>query len=150
MLLEGTIAPDFKLPNEEGKLISLEQFRGKKVVLYFYPRDNTPGCTKEACHFRDNYDEILTRGAVVIGISADSEKSHTGFKKKYDLPFYLLSDKEKKVIKAYNSWGEKKMYGKIFLGILRTTFIIDENGKIIKVFPKVKPDEHIKEVLEVI
>jgi len=150
MLTEGTIAPDFKLPNEEGKIISLVQFRGKKVVLYFYPKDNTPGCTKEACHFRDNYDKILDRGAVVIGISADSEKSHIGFKKKYDLPFHLLSDKDKKVIKTYNAVGEKKMYGKIFLGIIRSTFIIDENGKIIKIFPKVKPNEHIKEVLEVI
>jgi peroxiredoxin Q/BCP len=147
MLNQGKKAPTFELSNESGETISLNQFKGKKVVLYFYPKDNTPGCTKEACHFRDNYDVILKKGAVVIGISADSTKSHINFKNKHNLPFYLLSDTEKQVIKAYQAWGEKKMYGKTYFGIIRSTYIIDEQGMIIKIFPRVKPDEHVEEVL---
>lgn len=148
MLAEGTIAPDFTLPDEEGNEVSLSSFRGKKVVLYFYPKDNTPGCTKEACSFRDVYDEILSLGAVVIGMSADSRKSHTSFKNKFNLPFYLLSDPDKKVLELYEAIGEKKMYGKTYQGILRSTYIIDEEGTIIKAYPKVKPDDHAAEVLE--
>ncbi|MDY7027945.1 MAG: thioredoxin-dependent thiol peroxidase [Spirochaetota bacterium] len=148
MLAEGTKAPDFTLPDEEGTEVSLSSFRGKKVVLYFYPKDNTPGCTKEACSFRDVYDEILALGAVVIGMSADSQKSHTSFKNKFDLPFYLLSDPDKKVLELYEAIGAKKMYGKTYQGILRSTYIIDEEGTIIKAYPKVKPDDHAAEVLE--
>ena len=148
MLTEGSQAPDFTLTDETGTEVSLSQFRGKKAVVYFYPKDDTPGCTKEACGFRDNYDAILDKGAVVIGISADSEKSHDKFKSKYELPFYLLSDPEKKAIDAFGAWGEKKMYGKTYEGVMRYTFIIDEEGKVMKAFPKVKPAEHAAEVME--
>ena len=148
MIKEGEKAPDFNLEDDQGKKVSLGGFRGKKVVLYFYPKDNTPGCTKEACSLRDMNDAILEKGAVVIGISADSVKSHSNFKKKYSLPFYLLSDPDKKVIQAYGVLGDKKMYGKIYKGIIRSTFIIGEDGVIQKVFPKVTPREHGKEVLE--
>ena len=148
MIKEGEKAPDFNLEDDQGKKVSLGGFRGKKVILYFYPKDNTPGCTKEACSLRDMNDAILEKGAVVIGISADSVKSHSNFKKKYSLPFYLLSDPDKKVIQAYGVLGDKKMYGKIYKGIIRSTFIIGEDGVIQKVFPKVTPREHGKEVLE--
>jgi thioredoxin-dependent peroxiredoxin len=148
MLKEGEKAPDFHLEDDKGNTIRLSDFAGKKVVIYFYPKDNTPGCTKEACSFRDVYDEILEKGAVVIGISADSVKSHGNFRNKYSLPFYLLSDPGKEVIQAYGAWGEKKMYGKTYMGIIRSTFILGEDGKVIKVFPKVTPKEHGKEVLE--
>jgi peroxiredoxin Q/BCP len=150
MLQEGSQAPDFTLPDENGSEVSLSQFRGKKVVLYFYPKDNTPGCTKEACSFRDNYDAILDKGAVVIGVSADSAKSHQNFKSKYELPFYLLSDPEKGTIQQYEAWGEKKMYGKSYEGVIRSTYVIDEEGRIARVFPKVKPAEHASEVLSVL
>ncbi|MBN2442913.1 MAG: thioredoxin-dependent thiol peroxidase [Spirochaetales bacterium] len=148
MLKQGDKAPDFSLPDDQGNTISLRDFLGKKVVLYFYPKDNTPGCTTEACSFRDVYDTILEKGAIVIGMSADSITSHTNFKKKYTLPFYLLSDPEKEIIKKYGAWGEKKMYGKTYEGIIRSTFIIGEDGKIIKVFPKVTPKDHGEAVLE--
>ncbi len=147
MLAEGSPAPDFTLPTESGEQVSLSQFRGNKVVLYFYPKDDTPGCTKEACGFRDNHQAFLDKGAVVIGISADDETSHQKFKDKYDLPFYLLADPKKTVIQQYEAWGEKKMYGKIFPGTLRVTYIIDEGGTIAKAFPKVKADEHAGEIL---
>jgi peroxiredoxin Q/BCP len=147
MIEEGVKAPDFTLTDENGTEVSLGQFAGKKIVLYFYPKDNTPGCTKEACSFRDNYDSILEKGAVVIGVSADGAKSHANFKSKYELPFYLLSDPEKEVIKSYGAWGEKKMYGKTYEGIMRSTVVIDEQGTVAKVFPKVKPAEHGTEVL---
>ena len=150
MLKEGDKAPAFTLNDETGASVSLSDFTGKKVVVYFYPKDDTPGCTKEACSFRDNHDAILAKGAVVIGISADDEKSHGKFKTKYDLPFYLLADPEKKAIEAFGAWGEKKMYGKSYEGILRSTFVIDENGTIIKAWPKVKPAEHAEEVLAVL
>lgn len=144
----GTKIDDFTLKNEADQEISLKDFAGKKVVVYFYPKDNTPGCTKEACSFRDSYDAILKRGAVVLGISADSVKSHGNFKQKFDLPFHLLSDPEKQVIETFGAWGEKKMYGKSYEGILRSTFILDGEGQVIKVFPKVKPGEHAEEILK--
>jgi peroxiredoxin Q/BCP len=150
MLEEGTQAPDFTLPDENGTEVSLSQFRGKKVVIYFYPKDDTPGCTKEACNFRDNYDAILEKGAVVLGVSADSQKSHQKFKSKYELPFFLLSDPDKAMIQEYGAWGEKKMYGKTYEGVIRSTYVIDEDGKIAKVFPTVKPAEHGAEVLGVL
>jgi peroxiredoxin Q/BCP len=148
MIKEGVETPNFVLKNDGDEEISLSSFQGKKVVLYFYPKDDTSGCTAEACSFRDVYDDILETGAVVLGVSGDSVKSHGNFKKKYNLPFHLLSDPERKVIEAYGALGEKKMYGKTYLGILRSTFIIDEKGRVAKVFPKVKPSEHAKEVLE--
>ena len=150
MLKEGDRAPAFTLTDEHGNKVGLSDFSGKKVVVYFYPKDDTQGCTKEACGFRDNYDDILAKGAVVIGISADSESSHGKFKVKYDLPFYLLSDPEKTIIQAFGAWGEKKNYGKTYEGTLRSTFVIDENGSIIKAWPKVKPADHALEVLEVL
>jgi len=146
MLNKGEKAPDFRLPTPEGE-ISLSQFKGKKVVLYFYPKDDTPGCTKEACGFRDVYDQILAKGAVVIGVSADSVTSHEKFKKKYGLPFYLASDESHSVLEAYGAWGEKSMYGKRYFGIIRSTYVIDENGTIIAVFPKVSPEKHAHEIL---
>ncbi len=148
MLKVGDEAPEFKLHDETGKEISLSDFKGKKVIVYFYPKDDTPGCTKEACSFRDVYDEILEAGAVVIGISKDDSKSHERFKNKYNLPFYLLSDPEQKVLEAYGAWQEKKMYGKVYMGIARITFIIDEDGIIQKAYPKVKPESHAEEILE--
>ena len=150
MLNEGDAAPAFSLVDESGKTVSLSQFKGKKVVVYFYPKDDTPGCTTEACGFRDNYDAILAKGAVVVGISADSEASHGKFKSKFNLPFYLLSDPEKKTIQAFGAWGEKKMYGKAYEGILRSTFVIGENGKVLKVFPSVKPADHANEVMAIL
>lgn len=148
MLEEGTMAPDFALQADGGGEVSLSDYRGKKVVLYFYPKDNTSGCTKEACGFRDDYSDILAAGAAVLGVSPDSIKSHDGFKAKYSLPFALLSDPDHSVAEMYGAWGEKKMYGKTYEGILRSTFLIDEEGRIFKVFPKVKPAEHSQEVLE--
>ncbi|MBN1699727.1 MAG: thioredoxin-dependent thiol peroxidase [Spirochaetales bacterium] len=147
MVKEGVKAPDFGLEDENGKTVRISDFAGKKVVLYFYPKDDTPGCTKEACGFRDAYDRIMEKGAVVVGVSADSKASHLGFKKKFGLPFYLLSDPEKEVIRKYGAWGEKKMYGKTYEGIIRSTVIIDEEGGVLKVFPKVTPKEHAEEVL---
>jgi len=138
MLEEGAIAPDFTLEADGGREVSLSHYRGKKVVLYFYPKDNTPGCTTEACNFRDGYSQIIAAGAVVLGVSPDSVKSHTKFKLKLDLPFALLSDPDHKVAEMYGAWGEKKMYGRAYMGIIRSTFIIDEAGQIIKVFPKVR------------
>jgi peroxiredoxin Q/BCP len=148
MLQEGTKAIDFNLPDQDGNMISLKSFEGKKIVLYFYPKDNTPGCTTEACSFRDVYDYILEAGAVVIGISPDNSKSHMNFKNKHQLPFYLLSDTDHKVAEAYGAWGEKKMYGKTYMGIIRSTFIINEDGIIAKVYPKATPKEHGAEVLK--
>jgi len=150
MIQEGTKAPDFSLSDENGNIFTLDFFRGKKVVLYFYPKDDTPGCTTEACAFRDSYDQILERGAVVIGVSADKASSHIKFKSRHRLPFHLLSDPDKKCITSYGAWGEKTMLGKKYMGIIRSTFIIDENGMVIKVFPKVTPKEHAAEVLAVL
>jgi peroxiredoxin Q/BCP len=150
MLAEGTMAPDFTLPADDGGEVTLSDYRGKKVVLYFYPKDNTSGCTTEACNFRDDYSEITSAGAIVLGVSPDTVKSHQGFKIKYDLPFRLLSDPDHKVAELYEAWGEKKMYGKTYMGIIRSTYVIDEGGKIIKVFPKVNVKEHSKEIVAVL
>ena len=150
MLQEGTIAPDFTLPTDGGGEVTLSDYRGKKVVLYFYPKDDTPGCTTEACNFRDDYSQIVAAGAAVLGVSPDSVKSHDKFKLKYQLPFALLSDPDHQVAEMYGAWGEKKLYGKTYMGILRSTFIIDEQGKILKVFPQVEPKEHSREVLAVL
>ncbi|NLM55445.1 MAG: thioredoxin-dependent thiol peroxidase [Firmicutes bacterium] len=147
MLTEGTKAPDFMLQISEDRSIRLSDFLGKKVVLYFYPKDNTPGCTKEACSFRDNYSAITDKGAVVIGISPDSIASHNRFREKHDLPFFLGSDPDHKVAEAYGAWGEKTRFGKTSMGILRSTFVIDESGTIIKVFDKVNTETHGQDVL---
>jgi peroxiredoxin Q/BCP len=147
MLQEGTLAPDFTLATDGGGEVTLSDYRGKKVVLYFYPKDDTPGCTTEACSFRDDYGMITATGAVVLGVSPDTVKSHDKFKLKYSLPFALLSDSDHRVAEMYGAWGEKKMYGKTSMGIIRSTFILDETGKIVKVFPKVTPKDHSMEVL---
>ena len=148
MLEVGTKAPDFTLPDKEGKMVSLSDFAGKRVVLYFYPKDNTPGCTRQACAFAGAYEEFKTLDAVVIGVSKDSVASHQKFAEKYDLPFVLLSDPELTAIQAYGVWQEKKLYGKVSMGVVRTTFIIDETGVIEKVMPKVKPDTNAAEILD--
>ena len=144
----GMIAPDFTLKNKDGKEISLSDLRGKKVVLYFYPKDNTPGCTRQACAFAGAYSEFASMGVEVVGISRDSAASHERFAEKYGLPFIILSDPDLVAIKAYGVWQEKKLYGKVNMGVVRTTFIIDEEGKIEKVMPKVKPDTNAAEILE--
>jgi thioredoxin-dependent peroxiredoxin len=143
----GDKAPDFKLPDENGKTVSLSDFKGKQVVLYFYPKDATPGCTTEACDFRDNLGRLAKAGAVVLGVSADSAESHKKFKEKQGLNFPLLSDPGRKAIEAYGVWQEKSLYGRKFMGIVRSTFIIDASGRIAKVFPKVKVAGHADEVL---
>jgi peroxiredoxin Q/BCP len=147
MIQAGARAPDFALKDANGKLWTLSDFRGRTFVLYFYPKDNTPGCTTEACSFRDRYDEFKKRGVEVVGVSADSETSHKSFAEKKNLPFILLSDPEKKTIEAYGALGEKKLYGRTFLGIVRSTFIIDGEGIVRKVFPKVTPAGHAEEIL---
>jgi peroxiredoxin Q/BCP len=144
----GQKAPDFTLLNDAGEKVNLSDLKGKKVVLYFYPKDDTPGCTTEACNFRDGLSEIKRHGAVVLGVSADSVESHKKFKKKFELNFPLLADTDKKMIERYGVWKEKSMYGKKYMGIERTTFVIDEQGKISRIFPKVKVSEHYDEVLE--
>lgn len=149
MLQEGTIAPDFAL-EASGGAVTLSDYRGQTVVLYFYPKDDTPGCTTEACNFRDDYSEILAAGAVVLGISPDSVRSHDKFKLKYELPFPLLSDPDHEVAELYGAWGEKKMYGRTYMGIIRSTYIIDDKGFIVKVFPRVRPKKHSEEVLAVL
>ena len=147
MLEVNEKAPDFTLKNKDGEDVSLSDFRGKKVVLYFYPKDNTAGCTRQACAFAASYGKFKKKGAVVIGISRDSVASHGKFAEKYDLPFILLSDPELETIKAYGVWQEKKMYGKTTMGVVRSTYIIDEDGRIDAVMPKVKPDTNAEEVL---
>ena len=144
----GDLAPAIRARDENGKPVTLEEFRGKKVVLYFYPKDDTPGCTAEACDLRDNYAKFLDQGFEVIGVSADSEKSHTRFKNKYKLPFRLISDTDKKVLQDYGAWGEKQMYGKSYMGIIRKTFIINEEGYIEKIIEKVKTKEHSKQIFD--
>lgn len=148
MLNIGMEAPAFTLNDKDGNSVSLSDFRGQKVILYFYPKDNTSGCTKQACAFAAANDEFTKRNAVVIGISRDSEASHVRFAEKYSLPFILLSDPERIAIEAYGVWQEKKMCGKVGMGIVRTTFIIDENGVIENVMEKVKPDVNVSQVLE--
>lgn len=147
MLEVGTKAPDFTLQDQNGNTISLSDFLGKKVVLYFYPRDNTPGCTRQACAFATNYDAFREKDVVVIGISKDSVMSHLRFAQKYELPFILLSDPEHQAIEGYDVWKEKKNYGKVSMGVVRTTYVIDENGVIEKVMPKVKPDTNAEDIL---
>ena len=145
-LKEGDLAPVINAVDQNGEPITLEEYRGKKIVLYFYPKDNTPGCTAEACDLRDNYSQFIEKGFEVIGVSADSEKSHQKFIEKYDLPFRLISDVDKKVLQDYGAWGEKKMYGKSYMGILRKTFIIDEKGYVEKIIQKVKTKEHSTQI----
>ena len=147
MLETGTKAPAFSLNDKDGNAVSLSDFMGKKVVLYFYPKDNTPGCTRQACAFAAAYEDFKTLDAVVIGVSKDSEASHRKFAEKYGLPFILLSDPELKAIQAYGVWQEKKNYGKVSMGVVCSTFIIDEKGLIEKVMPKVKPDTNAAEIL---
>lgn len=147
MLKEGMKAPEFTLNDKQGNPVSLADFAGKKVVVYFYPKDNTAGCTKQACAFASSYDKYTENGIEVIGISKDSVKSHSNFALKHSLPFVLLSDPELEAIKAYDVWQEKKLYGKVSMGVVRTTYLIDENGIIEKVWEKVKPDNNAGEIL---
>jgi peroxiredoxin Q/BCP len=149
-LTEGAMAPQFTGKDQDGRNVSLKDFKGKKVILYFYPKDDTPGCTAEACNLRDNYDDLLSRGFAIIGVSPDDEKSHGKFRAKFELPFSLIADPEKTIIKAYGAWGEKSMYGKTYEGVLRTTFIIDESGKIQKIINKVNTGDHTKQILELL
>jgi len=148
MMLEiGTKAPAFTLADQSGTLRSLKDFLGGKVVLYFYPRDNTPGCTTEACNFRDAYAQLRTLGATVVGISPDSVESHSNFASTYALPITLLADPSKETIKKYEAWGKKTLYGKEYDGVLRSTVLIDAKGVIVKMYPKVSPDEHVDEIV---
>ena len=148
MLETGIKAPDFTLEDKDGNRVSLSDFLGKKVVLYFYPKDNTPGCTRQACAFAQSFDKFREKDVAVIGISKDNAASHRRFAEKYGLPFVILSDPELFAIKAYDVWQEKKLYGKVSMGVVRTTYIIDENGVIEKVMPKVKPDTNASDILE--
>jgi peroxiredoxin Q/BCP len=146
----GTKAPDFSAPASNGQTVRLSDFKGKRIVLYFYPKDDTSGCTKQACGLRDTHDEILAAGAVVIGVSPDPIRSHEKFIAKYDLPFLLVSDEDHAICEKYGTWQQKSMYGRKYMGVARTTFIIDRDGRIAHVFEKVKPAEHVTQVLEVL
>ena len=143
----GDKAPDFVSKDQNGNSITLSQFLGKKIVLYFYPKDNTPGCTDQACNLRDNYESLLANGYIVLGVSIDDEKSHTKFINKFNLPFPLIADTEKEIVNLYGVWAEKSMYGKTYMGIVRTTFLIDENGVITEVIAKVKTKEHYSQII---
>jgi peroxiredoxin Q/BCP len=147
LLSVGDKAPDFKTTNQDGENVALSDFKGQKVVLYFYPKDDTPGCTKEACSFRDGWSKFRRKKIAVLGVSADDEKSHKKFADKFSLPFSLLADTDKKIVKDYGAWGEKNMYGRKFMGIRRVTYLIDEKGKVAAVWPKVKPEGHADELL---
>ena len=147
MLEVGTKAPDFTLSDQNGNMHSLSEYRGKKVILYFYPKDNTAGCTKQACGFAERYPQFTEKGAVVLGVSKDSVASHKKFEEKYGLPFTILSDPELVAIQAYDVWQEKKNYGKTYMGVVRTTYLIDENGKIVKAFDKVKAVDNPEQML---
>ncbi len=147
MLEVGTKAPDFTLSDQNGNMHSLSEYRGKKVILYFYPKDNTAGCTKQACGFAERYPQFTEKGAVVLGVSKDSVASHKKFEEKYGLPFTILSDPELVAIQAYDVWQEKKNYGKTYMGVVRTTYLIDENGKIVKAFDKVKAADNPEQML---
>ena len=147
-IVEGQKAPYFEGTDQNGKTIKLDDYKGKKLVLYFYPKDNTPGCTKEACSFRDSYNEMIAKGFEVVGVSGDSEKSHQKFADKFELPFPLIADTEKTIMEEYGTFGEKKMYGKSFLGVKRTTFIIDENGIVEKVIKKVDTAESASQIFK--
>ncbi len=142
----GDKSPDFLLNNQDGKTLSLKDYHGKKVVLYFYPKDDTPGCTAESCNLRDNYSSLKKKGYEVIGVSVDNEKSHKKFANKFSLPFNLLADTEKDMVEKYGVWGEKMLFGRKYMGIIRTTFIIDENGKIEKIINDVETEDHTKQV----
>jgi peroxiredoxin Q/BCP len=146
-LIAGAKAPDFSLPTADGGTVRLKDFKGKTVVIYFYPKDDTPGCTKEACAFRDNFAALKKKGVVVIGVSADSVASHAKFAGKYDLPFILASDESKEMSKAYGVWQKKSMYGKTYFGIVRTTVVVDASGKVAKVYPKVKVEGHVDAIM---
>ena len=148
MLKEGSTAPAFKTKDANGETVNLKDLRGQKVVLYFYPKDDTPGCTKEACSFRDAFSQFKKKGIAVLGVSPDSEAKHQKFVTKYNLPFPLLADTDRSIAEAYGVWGEKKFMGRTYMGVHRTTFLIDEKGKIKKIFEKVKPEDHANEVLE--
>jgi len=148
-LKEGMNAPGFEGIDQKGNEVKLSNFIGKKIVLYFYPKDNTPGCTAEACNLRDNYDSLIKKGFAVIGISPDNEKSHKGFTMKYSLPFPLIADTSKKILSDYGVWGEKKMYGKIYMGVIRTTFIIDEKGIIENIITKVDTADHTEQIFKI-
>ncbi len=148
MLAVGTKAPDFSLLDQDGNTVSLSDFSGKKIVLYFYSRDNTPGCTRQACAFAANFEQFKSRNVVVIGVSKDSVASHLKFAQKYELPFVLLADPELQAIQAYDVWKEKKLYGKVSMGVVRSTYIISQQGIIEKVMPKVKPDTNAAEILQ--
>ena len=150
MIAEGQEAPDFELTSDEGETVRLSDLRGKPVVLYFYPKDDTPGCTTQACGIRDAYGEFERAGAVVLGVSPDDERSHVKFRKKYRLPFNLLADTDHAVAEEYGVWGEKRYMGRTYLGVSRATFVIAEDGTVKKVFPKVKPAEHAEDVLAVL
>lgn len=148
MLEEGKPAPDFALTSDSGDIVRLSDFRGKPVVVYFYPKDDTPGCTRQACGIRDSYDVFAERGAVVLGISPDNESSHSKFKQKYGLPFTLLADPDHEVAERYGVWGERRLYGRTYMGIERSTFVIDRDGNVAQVMRRVKPDTHVERVLE--
>jgi peroxiredoxin Q/BCP len=150
LLSVGAKAPDFSTTDQDGQKVALKDFRGKKVVLYFYPKDDTPGCTVEACSFRDNLSEFEKLNAVVLGVSTDGEASHKRFAEKYQLPFTLLADPDKKLVQAYGAWGEKKNYGRTYMGTHRITYVIDEKGKVEAVFPKVTPKAHADELLRLL
>jgi peroxiredoxin Q/BCP len=150
LLAVGTKAPEFTTTDQDGQKRSLSDFKGKKVILYFYPKDNTSGCTKEACAFRDQFDVFRRLNVEILGVSVDGEKSHKSFAQKYDLPFTLLADPEKRLVEAYGVWGEKSLYGKKYMGTNRVTYLIDEAGNIAAVFPKVKPEKHAEELLGVL
>lgn len=147
-LREGDKAPAFRGKDQNGNEIALDQFKGKKLVLYFYPKDDTPGCTAEACNIRDNYQDFLAKGYAVLGVSADNEISHQKFISKYNLPFPLIADPDKKIIKAYGAWGEKSRYGKTYMGIIRKTFVISEEGFVEKIIEKVKTKDHSRQIFE--
>jgi peroxiredoxin Q/BCP len=147
-LSEGMKAPDFSGKDQSGNVVTLQSLQGRKVILYFYPKDNTPGCTTESCNLRDNYRQLIKKGFEVIGVSADSEKSHRSFIDKYNLPFNLISDTDKEILKAYGAWGLKKLYGKVYEGILRKTFVIDEEGVILKIINKVDTKNHSQQILD--
>ncbi len=147
MLDVGTKAPKFTTIDQDGNKVSLADFKGRKVVMYFYPKDDTPGCTKEACAFRDGWSDFKKLGVAVLGVSVDDAKSHRKFADKYKLPFTLLADTDKKIVEAYGAWGEKSNYGKKYMGTFRITYVIDETGKIAAAYPKVKPEEHAAEIL---
>ena len=148
MVKEGNKAPDFTAKDQNGNKVKLSDLRGQKVVLYFYPKDDTPGCTKQACSLRDSNDVFTEKGIKVLGVSIDDENSHQKFISKYNLPFDLIADTDKKIVEKYGVWGEKSMYGRTYMGTLRKTFLIDEEGKIVKIFDKVKVSEHADEVLK--